>query len=521
MTGLERDIHEYVEAHLSDKAIHGNFRPEGGKVVHDGLWGTLHLSPLEVFFIDTPLAQRLRHIHQMGCANYVYPSTTHTRFEHTLGVMSRVAKFREALRSAKGGSDEWIEPHAERLRLTALFHDLGHGLFSHTSEEVYALLDPMRKLRRDHDDEPAAHELLSYLIVRSKPFKELCENACDRCSKAGRLIECGRIADDIIGEPTAPEHHYLRDIINGPFDADKIDYLFRDSHFSGLPVSIDLDRLWHSTTVAKAMGQQRLVVTHGGATSLEQIFFAKMVLTSAVYHHHKARAYDCMFAGIIAYLRRHPGIEVKVRDKVLKWDSPVDFLWLTDGDLMRFAYARPEGDPLHRLIHNLYFRRPLVRAMVLNLRTIGASEDDWQDKLKRYAKVTPRARRFTRELARDIWEKTNTKAGRQLCEPQEIWLDLPQLPSTVAAEDTFVLPAKDEKPIPLCKVFPIGVWAKQYGLHKYRGHVFCPPELRDKVAPVAREVIESRFGFEVLDAAFKWCKTSPPPRPQGAGAPGG
>ena len=97
LTELERDIHEYVEAHLSDKGIHGNFRPENAKVVHDGLWGTLHLSPLEVFFIDTPLVQRLRHIHQMGCANYVYPSTTHTRFEHTLGVMSRVAKFREAL----------------------------------------------------------------------------------------------------------------------------------------------------------------------------------------------------------------------------------------------------------------------------------------------------------------------------------------------------------------------------------------------------------------------------------------
>jgi HD superfamily phosphohydrolase len=271
---------------------------------------------------------------------------------------------------------------------------------------------------------------------------------------------------------------------------------------------VDLDRLWYTVRVSRANGAKRLMVTHSGATPLEQVFFAKMVLFTTVYHHHKVRAFDCMFAGIIEYMVEN-GITIDIRDKVIKWDTPADYLWLTDGEMLSFGFRRPESDTLHRLVHNLFFRRPLVRALVISRRTIGQCDDDRYDELQRHAKKSPTSAKARRQIAEKIWRK----AGKP-CLRQEVWLDLPELPSSRAADETFVLPAETEgvDPIPLNEVFPTGRWTSQYGLHKWRGHVFCPPEHRDSIALAAQEVLEDDFQIEVLPEAFRWCKVTPPRR---------
>jgi HD superfamily phosphohydrolase len=312
------------------------------------------------------------------------------------------------------------------------------------------------------------------------------------------------LAKYIVGQSGDFEDPYKRELINGPFDADKLDYLFRDSHFSGLPMSVDLDRLFYTVRIGKAKdNKNRLLVTLSGSTSLEQILFSKMVLFSTVYQHHKVRACDCMFAGIIEYMQEHK-IEMRLGNRSLKWESPVDFLWVTDNEFLSFGFET-RNEELHALIHNLFFRRLLKRALILSRRTVELKDDDRWDELQRHAKKSSKSAKKRRELAREIWE-----LAEKPCLPQEVWVDLPELPSMKAADDTFVLPSEGAKPITLNELFPTGKWTRQYGLNKWRGHIFCPPQHREKIGASAKKVLEDRYKIKILDEAFLRCKVDPP-----------
>ena len=492
---LRAQVDEFLAQYLPKAPRHSS-----PKVLHDGLWGTLRLNPAEVAFIDTPLVQRLRQIHQMGLANFTYPSTTHTRLEHTFGVILQTERLCEALR--KNGEGKRIrEADVACLRMAALFHDLGHGPFSHTSEEVYGVLPDMVSLMAGQPGKPGRpHEQLTWLIVTSRRFKRFCQKVADA---QGGPIPVDEIAGYIVGRPTGVA--YKREMVNGPFDADKLDYLFRDSHFSGLPLSVDLDRLWYTARIAKARGRNRLAVAHSGATSLEQVLFAKMILFTSVYHHHKVRACDCMFAGVIEYMREK-GISLPVRDRKLSWTSPIDFLWVTDAEFLSFGYETSDND-LHELIHNLFFRRLLKRALIISPKTIEQSPDDLWDELQQHAKEGPGSAQFRRDLARHIWE-----SARKPCLLQQVWVDLPEPPAIRASNETFVLQSEEggAEPMTLDELFPTSRWAQQYGVHKWRGHVFCPEECRDMIAAAARDVLQERFRVRVKPEAFTWCKMRPP-----------
>lgn len=508
---LEQDIDAFVSVYLPpdvDAFLTQHLRQSSGelrcthKVVHDGLWGTLRLRPAEVCFLDTPLAQRLRHIHQMGLCWLTYPSTTHTRFEHTLGVMLQVRKLGEALLKADQTEKRLTEADVGDMRFAALFHDLGHGPHSHSSEEVYCSLPGIDSVY-DERYSRRLHETLSALIVRAPRFRAFSKEVENRFKVRIPLDE---LADYIRGDTPTGREPYSKELLNGPFDADKVDYLFRDSHFSGLPMSVDLDRLWYAVRIAEAKGQSRLVQTQSGATCLEQILFSKMILFATVYHHHKVRACDCMFAGIIEYMRENPKPAFEKNGRALTWHSPADFLWVTDHDFVSLGF-QTKDENLHNLIHNLYFRRLLKRAVILSHRTIHEGKLSNAAGLLRNAKKGPVPAQERRRIALKIWER----AGKP-CLPQEVWLDLPESPDLTSADKTFVLPAETGRlpPVPLSDFFPTTGWATRYDRNKWRGHVFCPPQHRERVAKATRDVLGEEFDMELKPEAYLWCKVTPP-----------
>lgn len=494
---LKSEIGAFLDSYLpNDYAAH----PVNSKVVHDGLWGTLKLSKAEVCFLDTPLLQRLRQLHQTGCSYLTYPSTTHSRFEHTLGVMLQVKKLGDALCSqeAEGRLDA---KDLEHIRLAALLHDIGHGPFSHTSEEIYGSLPAFRAFKREH---PAAkpHEALAFLMLTSPKFRGFCDAVSDKY-KVDIPVE--EIASCIVGDRAA--NQYKSELLNGPFDADKLDYLFRDSHFSGLPLTADLDRLWYTVRICSIQGQKQLVTTQSGATALEQILFSKMVLFATLYQHHKVRACDCMFSGILEYMLRED-IKMHTKDRDLSFRSACDFLWVTEGEFLSLGFETKD-ECLHRLIHNLFYRRLLKRAVIISRRTLK-KRDDHLRKILKYAKKSAGSAEARRKIALEIWKK----AGEP-CLPEEIWLDLPETASFESASRTFIISSDSSEtdagdPVSLNTLFNAEQWAKNYTLHRWRGHVFCPAEVREKVARAAREVLEEQFDVELLDQAFTWCKVEPP-----------
>jgi len=465
--------------------------PDRPKIIHDALWGTIRLYPWEVAILDLPLVQRLRQIRQTSMVNYVFPGSNHSRFEHTLGVMHQTQKLVEAINGEFNQGGDLFDHHTLRnLRLAALFHDVGHGCFSHISESIYQYCPDMQVLIGNEGAYQScnAHEVMSAQILLSQPVKNFISLVNDQYfAQYGLRLEPERVANWIIGKlgPGDNDIRYIIQVINGPFDADKLDYIFRDAHNSGLPLTLDLERLWASCTVSNGQhGEGKILTLHRGSTApLEQILFSKINLFSIVYQHPKVRAAEAMFQGVIEYAKTKEG---GIKGKSLEYAT--DFLSITDDRFFAAALWYADDHPLHKMIHDILYRRHFVRALTISKETIDPDDHEPHFiELRRLNQKVPYSYRDRRQCAKDIWE-----AAGQPCLLEQIWLDLPSDPPIGEADNTFVsMPSGALKC--MTDLFPVQYWAKLYSAHKWRGHVFCPLQHQQVIATAAEKVLGERF----------------------------
>lgn len=501
---FEKAIDQFVEEYVNKYPA--SFPDDHGKVVHDALWGTQHLKSHEIAILNTPLMQRLRGIKQTAFSYLIFPSATHSRFEHTLGVIYQSNQLLSALCKTPEYNDD-LKDKIDLVRMAALLHDCGHGPFSHSTEEIYQFFPDMQSLIGPDGKHEGwhPHELLGYYIIKSEPFKRFFKQIVRKWNVS---IDIDLAADLIVGSTKNHSLKFVQDIINGPFDADKIDYIFRDGHFSGLPLQIDLDRLWYSVQIAdiKKPAQKTikmLIMSINGIVPLEQILFSKMVLFTSLYEHHKVRACDCMLKAIIGY--------AKDNDQSIggrKLSKTTNFLWLNDGRIYAEADLRKKNDPLHILIHDLKFRRLLKRALIISKTTVedGSSKELFEySALKRFCNECYAKDPELRNLAKKIWEDSGKP-----CRLEQIWVDLPKTPPVGTADDTYVNKGTFKSPdyVKLKKIFSVDDWAHNYVEHNWRGHVFCPEDrgIRKKVANSAKKILEEEFNVKFNDSAVKLCK---------------
>ncbi len=180
--------------------------------IRDPIYGFIELSEGELKIINTSLFQRLRKIKQLAMAYLVYPCANHTRFDHSLGVYHIASLMAERVLQGKEN-----EERRRIVRLSALLHDVGHGPFSHVSEELlekYASI-PTNEREKIHE------KITAKLIENNTELKNLL-SVDDRKSIVGLL------------SGTKVDVSLMRGIVSGPLDADKMDYLLRDSYFCGV-----------------------------------------------------------------------------------------------------------------------------------------------------------------------------------------------------------------------------------------------------------------------------------------------
>lgn len=233
--------------------------------------------------IDTPDFQRLRTVLQLGLTHYVYPSATHTRFSHALGVFHSFGRYIDALRMNSGWFRFRYSSEELRIaRLGALIHDLGHYHFAHYLEELSKLQDAPK----------LHHEHISKRILRGEfqaPNKkpEIVKVIEQRFGKLA-VQESQRIFEN---------DQFLRSLIDGPIDCDKADYLVRDGVSSGVPYaqSIDIERLLGALRpVQTAHSGYVLGVDAKGLAPVEALLAARYQLYSEVYWHKTCRAMASM-----------------------------------------------------------------------------------------------------------------------------------------------------------------------------------------------------------------------------------
>ncbi|HHV99136.1 MAG TPA: HD domain-containing protein [Clostridiaceae bacterium] len=249
--------------------------------IRDSVHGFIYFSDKEKEIIDWPEFQRLRYIKQLALTNYVYPGAVHTRFEHSLGVMEMSSRMFDRLCSKPGAYeiidkslskiDLNVDKAKEILRLASLMHDMGHLPFSHGGEAII----PQGK---KHED--ISISIIEYL--RPKLDKLYFEGVT---KFVVQLIQ---------KEVSIPELKLLKDIISGSIDADRMDYLLRDSHHCGVDYGyFDHKRLIESLTVIEGInGGLDLAIEHGGIHALEALILARYYMFTQVYYHRTRRIYD-------------------------------------------------------------------------------------------------------------------------------------------------------------------------------------------------------------------------------------
>ena len=232
--------------------------------IRDPIHGFIYREPDERDVMDTRVFQRLRRLKQLALATLVYPGATHTRFEHSLGAFHLAGKIAAAL--------DVQESEGRLVRLAALLHDIGHGPFSHVTEPILRKHSDKSKLGSEVK-ESKIHELISWQIIASND--ELSELISDRQR------------EQIVGLLKGSwNHSYLQEIVSGPIDADKQDYLLRDSLFSGVKYGIyDQERLSNTLRVHSDNDDLMLAISIDGIHALEQFVLAKYYMTTQVYRH--------------------------------------------------------------------------------------------------------------------------------------------------------------------------------------------------------------------------------------------
>jgi HD superfamily phosphohydrolase len=247
--------------------------------VRDPVHGTIELGTDEWKAVNTAVFQRLRRIRQLALAQLVYPGATHTRFEHSLGVRHVAERVCSSLARSKKLEDEEVRA----VCLAALLHDIGHGPFSHASETA---LDTLNNKRGVHE------EISTFIIENDADLAHAL--GAEACKEAARLVAGGQTS-------------VLRQIISSATDADKLDYLLRDAHFTGVAYGhYDLDRLLDSMVIHGDVEQMRantgdtwLAFSLDGIEAVEALLLARHHMRRSVYAHKTVFAADIMISRAI------------------------------------------------------------------------------------------------------------------------------------------------------------------------------------------------------------------------------
>ena len=237
------------------------------KLFNDPIYGFIQFPyPILYEIIDHPYVQRLRRISQMGLSHYVYPGAVHTRFHHTIGALHLMT---EAIRILRSKGVEISDDEAIAASIAILMHDIGHGPFSHALEgEIIHV----------------SHEFLSIQFME------------DLKSNFGKHIE---LALDIF--QNKHQKLFLHQLVSSQLDMDRMDYLSRDSFFTGVVEGvIGYDRIIKMLNVRN----NELVVEEKGIHSVEMFLMARRLMYWQVYLHKTSVSVENMLRKVIRRLKQ-------------------------------------------------------------------------------------------------------------------------------------------------------------------------------------------------------------------------
>jgi HD superfamily phosphohydrolase len=304
--------------------------------IQDPIHGTIALTELECRIVDHPIFQRLRSVKQLGNASLVFPSATHTRFAHSLGVMHQASllfcslmrkhvnskKLSQSHRSSKKNLQASFQFYGavqrvhQRVRLAGLLHDIGHGPYSHHFEHFLESTGKRfgnfeskdlkisvswieKKHRKKYAESKLCHEHFSFGLMQHFGI-EKSELRSLMSLLDSRIVFGAKYSEDLKTIATALEnkqgwrslHSCLKSLLSSDIDADRIDYLQRDAYFCGIAVSIDTEHLLRSIDLAKLGSRFVIELQPNAVFAVEQLLLARKQMFDQVYQNRTNQLFD-------------------------------------------------------------------------------------------------------------------------------------------------------------------------------------------------------------------------------------
>ena len=396
------------------------------KVIADPVLGWIRLTDEEARFIDScRYVQRLRHVRQLGMTFMVYPSAHYTRFEHSLGVLQivtlmleRILKSNDVRKSmldlAKSVGLDTEDELLMHMRIAGLLHDLGHLPFSHLFEGVFGQgIDPLVRncsegvreevLGRVFKGPFKEHEVITYFIMTNNDeFRSTLKETMpsidlriirallhgDMVIKITELLP--QFADVVSGEDIAflksigygsGPLNILRQLISGDLDADRVEYVLRDSYLSGASIGSvigigDVERIFDNIRIVKGDGDYVLAFDEKARANLEGFIYARFNIYKLVYLHHKVVLFNTLARNLLSELLGHfDELNDDVRDYLCRlyrfaigYLRGYDVMYITDDYLLstllrnrQFLISRIPG--IHRYLDPLLTRSTTFKAL--------------------------------------------------------------------------------------------------------------------------------------------------------------
>lgn len=431
------------------------------KIIRDSVHGSIRVDEPFLPLLESNELQRLHGVHQLGLANLVYPGANHTRLEHSLGTFAVASRMSSSLQLS---SDEDL-----LVRCAALLHDIGHLPYSHTFETVlherFGIdhVEISKRLIRGEDSIVSDVERSALggmnLVVDALEGQGIDPgtvasllDALPRDSQQQRTLESHE------GQAHFNDRRYLGQMVSGVLDADQLDYLVRDAHYTGVAYGvIDLDRLIDTVEIFNG----DLVVEKGGVSAVEGMLVARALMFSSVYYHKTVRIAELMLAKAVERLEP---------------EEVGSLFRMTDSSLLsnlasRGGYFREVAT---RIKYRKLFKKVYARAV------LDIPEDGW-DAIDEIGRMDRR-----RKLEEEIASRAGTEPGRVI-------IDVPshELPISEPRISLVGIRVIDgSKARLLSRVSSIAQSLQNRRVHEWAVMVACPAEDRDRVARAAAKALE-------------------------------
>ncbi len=284
------------------------------RTIQDPIHGSISVDDWCIKIIDTPQMQRLRRIKQVGFASLVYPGANHTRFEHSLGVMHIASVLASKMQVSNEGRREVIA--------AALLHDIGHAPFSHSSESIVK-----RYLKMEHED--------VFPLIKGTELEDVLEDEGLRPKKICEYIKGAGI-------------------VSGDIDADRMDYLVRDSYYTGVAYGVfDLKRLVDKIY----FDREKPVIDSSALRAAESLLLSRFMMYPTVYYHHVCRIAKKMYEKAVERCIEEGNLEAKL------------LLRMDDHDIV--AFLRDQEGFAREMIERIDSRRLFKRAIYVSCSRLG------------------------------------------------------------------------------------------------------------------------------------------------------